>query len=90
VNPRDLIDLKRINRTEFIAWCDGILLDFKKGVGIAPNELLCKEAEAALEHGDPVLLTGPNGKVVSYCTLDKAAGGYLERPISELLENNDA
>ena len=90
MTPETLINLRRVNRAEFMAWCDGILLDFKKGVGIAPNELLCEEVEAALKHGEQVLLTGSNGKVVSYCTLDKAAGGYLERPIDELLRSNDA
>jgi hypothetical protein len=90
MNTRDLIDLKRVNRAEFMAWCDGIFLHFKMGVGIAPNERICEEAESALEHGEQVLLTGPDGKVVSYCTLDKAAGGYLERPIDELLRSDNA
>lgn len=45
-----------VDQDEFKAWLDGILLDFKEGKGIAPNEVECEAAEAALERGEPVLL----------------------------------
>lgn len=89
MNKKELLNLKRVNRAEFMAWCDGILLDFKNGVGIAPNERDCEAAEKALADGKRVLLVDKNGDVPTYCFLDQAEGGYVEEPIEKLLENDD-
>lgn len=89
MNKRELLNLKRVNRAEFMAWCDGILLDFKNGVGIAPNERDCAAAEKALADGEKVLLIDHEGNASTFCFFDKALDGYVEEPIEKLLENDD-
>ena len=45
-----------LNKREFIAWCEGILLQFRDGRGFYVNETECMMAEQALEAGKVILL----------------------------------
>jgi len=61
-----------VNRNEFIAWTEGTLLHFKGGAGIAPDELLCEEAESILGSGGEIYLTH-NNRIVSKLVLKNDA-----------------
>jgi hypothetical protein len=68
-----------VPRQQLLAWADGILLDRDaKGNVIAPEELLCKEAQRRLELGEAVGLT-ISGEIVSTMQLDIKVGKYVEK-----------
>jgi len=43
-----------VDRAGFLAWNQGMLLDFRYGRGVAANEEECEAASAALERGERV------------------------------------
>lgn len=53
-----------VDRAQFLAFQQGILLHFKNGSGIAVDEQACEEAEEALERGETIYLT-VNRQIVS-------------------------
>jgi hypothetical protein len=74
-----------VNRTLFMAWVDGIILDFKKGKGIVTDHLEkeFKAAEKAMDDGQTIYLTNDAGKIVTQMRVegkgDKA--GYVESEV---------
>jgi hypothetical protein len=67
-----------VDRAEFQAWLDGTLMDFRHGSGIAPNELLCQQADEAAQAGLTVGFTVA-GRLVSITRLED--DGIVEVPI---------
>ena len=59
-----------VDRSQYIAWCNGVLLDFKNGVGIAVNEPEAIAADEALERGEPVLLRHGSRLIGRYLTAE--------------------
>lgn len=66
-----------VDRTEFMMWCEGTLLDFHMGKGVVVNEKECEEAEMALNNGEVVLLR--DGARITGTELILTDEGYLER-----------
>ena len=69
-------DLVLVNRTEFLGWTKGILVDIKNGRGFVVNELACKQAEEELKKGNKIGMT-INNKLYSY--LVPKDGKFVER-----------
>jgi hypothetical protein len=72
-----------LNRDHFMAWVEGILLDFKKGKGIVLDGTefakRCEEAEKAMERGETIYLTDRSGKRIT--KMYDAGDGYLEEEL---------
>jgi hypothetical protein len=58
--------LVTVDRDQYIAWCNGLLMDFKNGRGIVVNELEAVTADEALSRGEPVLLRVGNRLIGRY------------------------
>lgn len=54
-----------VDRAEFMAWLDGVALDFKRGRGIAPNERACQAAYDASQRGERIGFTIKNRLVTT-------------------------
>lgn len=68
-----------VERDQFIAWTEGILLDRnEEGEVLIVNELACSRAEKAMEQGETVYLT-QDGKIVTKMHL--APEGFIEEHI---------
>jgi hypothetical protein len=72
-----------LNRAYFIAWTEGILLDFKRGKGIVLDgsefSKQCEAAEKAMEAGETIFLTDANGKRIT--KMYDAGDGYTEEEL---------
>lgn len=72
-----------LNREYFIAWTEGILLDFKRGKGIVLDgsefSNKCEEAEKAMEAGETIFLTDRSGKRIT--KMFDAGDGYMEEEL---------
>lgn len=67
-----------VDREQFIAWTEGILLDRnEKGEVLLVNEKNCKEADDRLNNGEEVYLTVGN-EIVSKMYLNKIDGCIVE------------
>ena len=56
--------MQPVDRAGFQLWYEGIILEFRNGVGIIVRERDCIAAEDALNRGETVVLTD-GGRVVS-------------------------
>ena len=61
-----------VERDQFIAWSEGVLLDLNLLGAVVVNEALAEAAQAALERGEVVGLT-KDGRLVSTMRLHKDA-----------------
>lgn len=72
-----------LNREYFIAWTEGILLDFKRGKGIVLDgsefAKRCEAAEKAMEGGATIFLTDAHGKKIT--KMFDAGDGYTEEEL---------
>jgi len=72
-----------LNRKYFIAWTEGVLLDFKRGKGIVLDgsefSKRCEAAEKALEGGATIFLTDGSGKRIT--KMFDAGDGYVEEEL---------
>jgi len=72
-----------LNREYFMAWTEGILLDFKKGKGIVLDgsefSKRCEDAEKAMERGETIYLTDGSGRRIT--KMFDAGDGYLEEAL---------
>ena len=57
--------MQTVNKQEFLAWTEGIYLNFSKGKGIAPDEIACEKAMEALEKGETIAFL-ENDNIISY------------------------
>jgi len=69
-----------INRASFIAYTQGVLMDFKDGTGVVGDNINHERAEEALNNGETVGLS-VGGKLFSTIALDKEAGEFREQEI---------
>ena len=73
-----------VDRTQFSAWCEGVLLSRTTDGGyVAPNEVDCVAAEDALERGETVLLR--NGATLTGTEMVLLDGAYCEQHSSDAL-----
>ena len=70
-----MINMFTVSRRELIAWVEGDLLHFRKGKGIAVNEIACEKAERLMTAGETIGLT-VNGKIVT--TMRLTDNGFEE------------
>lgn len=64
-----------VDRNSFIAYSEGILMDFHEGKGVVGDSLKNEEAEAAMERGETIgLMVG--GELVTTMKLED--GGFVE------------
>lgn len=72
-----------LNRAAFMAWTEGILLDFKKGKGLVLDgtkfSKQCEAAEDAMDRGDTIYLTDAKGRRIT--KMYDAGDGYLEEEL---------
>jgi hypothetical protein len=61
-----------VNRENFTAWTQGILLDNRHGHYIAGDDVACEEAEQRLQKGETIALT-VRGEIVSTISFDGEA-----------------
>lgn len=74
-----------VNRTLFMAWVDGILLDRnRKGQCIITDDKILQEkfkaAEKAMDDGQTIYLTNDAGRIITQMRVEGAgeAAGYVE------------
>lgn len=59
-----------VDRAQYIAWFNGILMDFRNGKGIVVNESEAIAADEALARGEPVLLRNGSRLIGRYLTAE--------------------
>lgn len=73
-----------VDRREFAAWTEGILMELHEGRGIVPNELECEAADAALARGESVLFRDGARLTGTMMVRRRRKGvlGYYEVPVA--------
>ena len=66
-----------VERDHFMAYCDGVLLEFHHGAGMVVDELECAEAARRLYAGETVHLRLPDGRTTSV-THDDERDEFME------------
>lgn len=69
-----------LDRASFIAWTDGILLEFHKGKGVVGDNINHERAEKVLKEGGRVFLTVDGKPVTELIETDEA---YKEIEVKE-------
>lgn len=68
------------DRASFIAWTEGILLDFKKGKGVVGDNPEFEDSDKHLDGGGRIILT-VHGRPVSYVAMED--GVAVEKKLDE-------
>lgn len=71
-----------LDRDSFIAWTQGVLLDFKHGVGVVGDNINHERAEQVLREGGQVFLT-INGEPVSELVETEEAYEEVQLPTAK-------
>jgi len=70
-----------VDRAEYMAWCEGILLDRKAdGSMVVGDQANHEKADEALADGEPVGMT-VNGNLISVIQFDEEQEAYVEKEI---------
>lgn len=76
-----------VNRTEFMYWAFGRLVDFTNGRGVVGDNVDHKKAKEALDRGEQIVLLVKNKPTT---IMQKINNAYTERMIkNEKMENRD-
>jgi hypothetical protein len=70
----------RVNRTAFMGWVEGDLLNVKNGKGYCNDHIDHERAEKALERGETVELTDNEGRTITRM-VPKETGYYEEEVV---------